>query len=244
MPPQQGNEEAENVQQLQQDQQQLAVQQNPDLQPQLLLNLPQPHYLGMMENSCHHCCGKFFIGEQNSHNVFTKCCFQGKVTLPPIALPSANIVRLFSEKTPQSWHFLEAMASWNVTVNKLPGRGPRVVTIHGQTYHLTGATDAAGGERPQYSQLYILDTNQALQERINDPRNANLQPEEMQTCNLFNFRKGCFASVKEGCQLFIRIRTSKFKFRLTVLNFFSNLRLNCSKLVLKLIGCSLFFLNF
>ena len=62
------------------------------------------------------------------------------------------------------------MASWNATVNEFPCRGPRVVTIHGQTYHLTSAADA-------YSQLYILDTNQALQERIHDPRNANLQPD-------------------------------------------------------------------
>ncbi|XP_065061666.1 uncharacterized protein LOC135688676 [Rhopilema esculentum] len=72
------------------------------------------------------------------------------------------------------------MASWNATVNELPGRGPRVVTIHGQTYHVTSAADAPEGQLPQYSQLYILDTNQALQERIHDPRNANLQPEVLQ----------------------------------------------------------------
>ena len=140
----------------------------------------------MMENACHHCHGKFFNGEHKANNVFTKCCFQGKVTLPPVTLPSANIIDLFSAETPQSRHFLEnichynaalAMASWNATVNELPGRGPCVVTIHGQTFHLTSAADAPEGQHPQYSQLYILDTNQALQERIHDPRNANLQPD-------------------------------------------------------------------
>ena len=74
----------------------------------------------------------------------------------------------------------KAMASWNATVNQLPGRGPCVVTIHGQTYNLTSATDAADGEHPPYSQLYILDANQELQERINDSRNVNLQPEVLQ----------------------------------------------------------------
>ena len=80
----------------------------------------------MMENACHHCHGKFFNGEQNANNVLAKCCFQGKVTLPPVILPSANIIDLFSAETPQSRHFLEkirhynaalAMASWNATVN-------------------------------------------------------------------------------------------------------------------------------
>ena len=72
------------------------------------------------------------------------------------------------------------MASCNPTVNELTSRGHGVVTIHGQTYHLTGEADAPEGQRPQYSQLYILDTNQALQERIHEQRNANLQPKILQ----------------------------------------------------------------
>ena len=150
----------------------------------------------MMENSCHHCRGTFFIGEQHSHNVFTKCCFHGKVTLPPIATTFSKHCCLVQCRNATVKAFLEnirqynaamAMVSWNATVNQLPGRGPRVVTIHGflsqfmdSCHNLTSATDAADGEHPQYSQLYILDTNQALQERINDPRNVNLQPEVLQ----------------------------------------------------------------
>ena len=65
------------------------------------------------------------------------------------------------------------MASLNATVNELPDRGPRVVSIHGQTYHLTSAADAPEGQRLQYSQLYILES----QSRIHNPRNANLQPD-------------------------------------------------------------------
>eukprot|EP00795_Rhopilema_esculentum_P017895 gene17895-biopygen2704 len=143
LPDQQGNNEAEIDQQPPQQfhniqPNQPAEQLNANQHPQPFFNLPQPHYIGIMENACHHCDGKFF------------------------------------------------------NVNELPGRGPRVVTIHGQTYHLKSAADAPEGQLPQYSQLYILDTNQALQERIHDPRNANLQPDilrllqdELMTVNPF-----------------------------------------------------------
>ena len=58
--------------------------------------------------------------------------------------------------------------------------GPRVVTIHGQPYHVTPGQEAPEGQAPQYAQLYILDTNEALQQRINDPRNVNLRPDIIQ----------------------------------------------------------------
>ena len=65
-------------------------------------------------------------------------------------------------------------------LNEHAGRGPRVVTIHGQSYHLTAAQEAAQGQLPQYAQLYILDTNEAVQQRVNDPRNQNLLPNVIQ----------------------------------------------------------------
>ena len=44
-------------------------------------------------------------------------------------------------------------------------------------------------------------------------------------------------SIKQHNFTFSFIITSKYKSRLTVLNFFENLRLNCSYFVLNLIGC-------
>ena len=134
-------------------------------------------------------CIKIFPGRSTTEGVFTKCCFQGKVTLPPIEPPTPNIIELFAGDTAHSRHFLEnirhynaalALASWNATLNKHAGSGPRVVTIHGQAYHLTAAQEAPEGQPPQYAQLYILDTNEAMQQQINDPRNQNLRPDILQ----------------------------------------------------------------
>ena len=156
---------------------------------QMLINLPAPHRLGDMTNRCPHCASRYFQEECTTQGIFTKCCFQGKVTLPPVQLPPQTIGELFSVETAASRHFLEnirhynaafAMASWNAMLNEHAGRGPRVVTIHGQAYHLTAAQEAPEGQPPQYAQLYILDTNEAMQQRINDPRNQNLRPNIMQ----------------------------------------------------------------
>ena len=72
------------------------------------------------------------------------------------------------------------MASWNATLNEHAGRGPKVVTIHGQSYHLTAAQEAQQGQPAQYAQFYILDTNEAMQQRVNDPRNQNLLQDVIQ----------------------------------------------------------------
>ena len=120
---------------------------------------------------------------------FIHCRFSSLKNSQLVLLPPQIIVELFSGETADSRHFLEnihhynaavAMASWNATVNEHAGRGPRVVTIDGQTYHLTAAQEAPEGQSPQYAQLYILDTNEAMRQRINDPRNQNLRPNIMQ----------------------------------------------------------------
>ena len=153
------------------------------------IQLPAPHHLGGMNNRCPHCGARYFQEECTTQRIFTKCCFQAKVSLPPIQLPSQDILELFSGNTAESRHFLEnirhynaimSMASWNATVTEHAGRGPRVVTIHGQAYYLTAAQEAPEGQPLQYAQLYILDNNDALQQRVNDPRNENLLPDVIQ----------------------------------------------------------------
>ena len=63
------------------------------------IQLPAPHSLGDMNNRCPHCASRSFKEERTTQGVFTKCCFQGKVTLPPVQLPPQIIVDLFSGET-------------------------------------------------------------------------------------------------------------------------------------------------
>ena len=69
------------------------------------IQFPAPHCLGDMHNRCPHCAARYFQQECTTRGVFTKCCFQGKVTLPVIAVPPHNIVVLFSGDTAHSRHF-------------------------------------------------------------------------------------------------------------------------------------------
>ena len=139
-----------------------------------------PHCLGQMNNKCPPCRAKYFQEEVNSEGYFTKCCYRGVVNLPPVQAPPQNVMQLFTSETADSRHFLQKNRHYNATLNEHAGRGPRVVTIHGQSYHLKAAQEAAQGQLPQYAQLYILDTNEAVQQRVNDPCNQNILPNIIQ----------------------------------------------------------------
>ena len=130
-----------------------------------------------------------FPQEKTLRNEYTKCCRKGKVRLPPIAEPVENIKQLFCDDSPDSSHFKThirnynstlAMASWNAPIVQHSAGGPRVVTIHGQAYHLKSPPEPEPepepGEPPKFAQLHILDTRQAIQERLRLPENAQLRP--------------------------------------------------------------------
>ena len=169
---------------------QLQPQQANQQQRQLQMNLPQQHSLGPMSSKCPHCNDKFFPQEKTvSRGQYIKCCRQGKIRLPPIAAPSENIKQLFSGDSPDSAHFKThirtynsalGMASWNAPIVQHPTGGPRVVTIHGQAYHLTSPPEPVPGEPPKFAQLYILNTRQAIQERLHLPENAQHRPHVLQ----------------------------------------------------------------
>eukprot|EP00112_Aurelia_sp_Birch-Aquarium-sp1_P000744 Seg10723.2 transcript_id=Seg10723.2/GoldUCD/mRNA.D3Y31 product="hypothetical protein" protein_id=Seg10723.2/GoldUCD/D3Y31 len=168
---------------------QFQQRQAPQQESPLQMELPQQHSLGPMSGRCPNCNARFFPQEKTTRGQYTKCCRQGKVHLPPIAQPSENIKQLFSGDSPDSPHFKThvrqynaslGMASWNAPIVQHPAGGPRVVTIHGQAYHLTSPPEPQPGEPPKFAQLYILDTRQAIQERLQLPENAQLRPHVLQ----------------------------------------------------------------
>ncbi|KFD46371.1 hypothetical protein M514_12742 [Trichuris suis] len=65
------------------------------------------------------------------------------------------------------------MASMGAQVDIPGGRGPYCFRIHGQVYHFVGPLHPAPGQRPAYGQIYILDSEQAAEERLSNLSNAN-----------------------------------------------------------------------
>lgn len=66
----------------------------------------------------------------------------------------------------QSWKFQKVL-------------GPFVYRVHGQIYHNTFSLHPNENERPKYGQLYILDSNLAVQERLSNNYNEKCNPELM-----------------------------------------------------------------
>ena len=52
----------------------------------------------------------------------------------------------------------------------LKGKGPTIYKIHGQSCHLIGSLLPMAGKPPQFSQLYIYDTKNEIENRIGASR--------------------------------------------------------------------------
>nr|XP_029713639.1 uncharacterized protein LOC115257822 [Aedes albopictus] len=85
---------------------------------------------------------------------------------------------------PERTHFRQCIRSYNSAVSfaslgakiaDVPGRGPYVFKVHGQTYHRTSHVQPPHGEPPQFAQLYMLDSSQATEVRQNHPASELLR---------------------------------------------------------------------
>ncbi|VDL83924.1 unnamed protein product, partial [Nippostrongylus brasiliensis] len=64
-----------------------------------------------------------------------------------------------------------AMASMGAQIRPPTGPGPYCFRIHDQVYHFIGPLHPEGDQRRQYGQIYILDTSQAVQQRLESVQN-------------------------------------------------------------------------
>ena len=72
-----------------------------------------------------------------------------------------------------------AFASFGApTLGCAAGRGPYAFVLQGQAYHATGRLHLADGERPQYAQLYMVDSSEASAHRAG--RNPRLSHETLE----------------------------------------------------------------
>lgn len=117
-----------------------------------------------------------------SSQSYSLCCGRGKVMLgTELKQPPKLLKELISNEHPKSATFIDNIRRYNSmfaftsigaqqdhSVNA--GRGPYCYRIHGENYHLAGTLLPKTGRTPKFSQLYIVDTENEIRNRMNAVR--------------------------------------------------------------------------
>lgn len=143
-------------------------------------------YVGVNDQICQFCDALNFDGERTARGHFNICCSNGKIILPQLNeapglirdLLLGNIKRFNSNNctNPSEIYnnnirrFNNAFAFASVGAKfELPtsGYGAHILHLHGQTYHrLSSLHPTNDNEVRKYGQIYILDTDQAIRDRL------------------------------------------------------------------------------
>jgi hypothetical protein len=70
-----------------------------------------------------------------------------------------------------------AFASMGCKIAQHQGDGPYCFKIHDQIYHQISSIHPQNNEKPKYCQLYILDSETALRERMENNINSKCNPD-------------------------------------------------------------------
>ncbi|KAF2363180.1 hypothetical protein FHG87_006062 [Trinorchestia longiramus] len=136
----------------------------------------QIHYTGAMDVRCQ------FYGALIFQRKQLNCCHNGKFSLLPLQEYPENLRLLFDADGAEGSNFGQnirkynsafAFASFGANIRLPPGRGPYCFPLQSQTYHYACNLHADDPEERRYGQLYILETNEAIQTRANAHENAN-----------------------------------------------------------------------
>ena len=163
--------------------------------------------------SCSHCHALHWKDESLSHSTianpkFGMCCLQGKISLPPLHPAPRELLGLLTSQDPlgrsfrlhiRNYNSALAMTSVGRTVNhsiNQGGGGPYTFVLQGQLSHQAGSLLPPEGEPPRYAQLYIYDTDVALDHRMQHPANAQLDRPTLATLQDMLYR------VHSGVQLY------------------------------------------
>jgi len=114
------------------------------------------------------------------------CCYQGKISISPLNPPPQVLYQYLTSQDPvarefrgriRNYNYGLAMTSvgreLNYTINQ-DGRGPYTFILQGQLNHLAGSLLPTEGVPPKYAQLYIHDSEVALNHRLQNTNNTYL----------------------------------------------------------------------
>ena len=106
--------------------------------------------------------------------MFFRCCLHGKVNMPAVEAPPAELQNLFRGDTPLSRRFLANTRTFNNAfafapfgtstkyrdMQRPPGRGPNTFEVKGQLYHKIGGILPPNAQQPQFAQICFHDSSQ------------------------------------------------------------------------------------
>ncbi|KYM96549.1 ATP-dependent DNA helicase PIF1 [Cyphomyrmex costatus] len=147
------------------------------------------YYIGSMDVLCIHCNAKHFAAEKisNKGNSFHDCCNHGAVYLESLPQSPQFLRCLFNNNHAKSNNFFQhirtynssfSFASFNANLVNLSNRrpGPYCFKIQGQIYYqINTALYAAQNENPSYGQLFIIDSNEAINYRLIENSKLDLE---------------------------------------------------------------------
>ncbi|XP_033145226.1 uncharacterized protein LOC103853396 [Brassica rapa] len=109
---------------------------------------------------------------------FSLCCMQGQVQLPMLKEPPSVLKKLMEGDDSESKHFQKNMRPYNMifsftslggkverSVQK--GKGPPMLVLQGENYHLMGILTPNNDSQAKFGQLYIADTENEVENRAN-----------------------------------------------------------------------------
>jgi hypothetical protein len=149
----------------------------------------EEYYIGQMDEVCSDCQSINFKAEKPGDGKFSTCCHKGKVVLDPLKTYPDLLRQLLTNQThPQHKNFIENICAYNSALGFASmgakicppsGYGPYCFRIHGQIYHRVGPFHPKDKEPPRFAQLYILDTDEALNKRMALKENKKCDPQLM-----------------------------------------------------------------
>ena len=151
----------------------------------------EPFGVGAMDQNCSHdhCMAFNFRGERVDGH-FSICCENGKVSLPHESLLKPipeELLELFTGNGTDAKNFRDHILNYNsamafaslkanVDVSSRAG-GPYTYRIHGNVYTLTSNLKSSG--HPVFSQLFVVDSQTALNERMGRKENDKCRADVM-----------------------------------------------------------------
>ncbi|KAF8083899.1 hypothetical protein N665_0746s0001 [Sinapis alba] len=116
--------------------------------------------------------------KKSKNPTFSLCCLQGQVQIPLLRDPPIVLKRLMEGDDKLSKHFQNNMRPYNMVFSftSLGGKversvqkglGPSMFQLQGENYHLMGSLQPNEGKDAKFGQLYIVDTENEVNNRAN-----------------------------------------------------------------------------